>query len=245
MSIAEKLKTIAENEQKVYEAGYEKGKSEGGADSYYDTFWDSYQDNGNRTDYLSAFSGKGWNDNTFVPKYKMQPVNADRMFGWSNISSIECGEGKAIDFVNSTTLQDCFRSMANLTEVGDINGANITTMNICFQECHKLVKIGTITVNEKTTLTNVFHYCYSLTTVKFKGTIGKTINLAYSELLSKESIISTINALSDNTSDLSVDFSRTAVNNAFETSVGAADGSTSDEWKNLIATKPNWTIALG
>lgn len=30
MSIAEKLQTIAENEQKVYNAGYEKGKSEGG-----------------------------------------------------------------------------------------------------------------------------------------------------------------------------------------------------------------------
>lgn len=32
MSIAEKLQTIAENEQKVYDAGYEKGKAEGGFD---------------------------------------------------------------------------------------------------------------------------------------------------------------------------------------------------------------------
>lgn len=242
MSIAEKLQTIAENVPKVYNAGYEKGKSEGGTDTHYDTFWDSYQDNGNRTDYFHAFSGQGWNDETFNPKYPMKPVNAESMFGWSGISKIECGEGKAIDFVNCTNLYDCFRSMANLTEVGDINGANITSMNICFQDCRKLVKIGTITVNEKTTFTNIFNLCISLTTVKFKGTIGKKIDLGYSALLSKESIVSTINALSDNTSDLSVSFSHTAVNNAFETSVGAADGIASEEWKNLIATKPNWTI---
>ena len=30
MSIAEKLAQIAENEQRVYDAGYEKGKAEGG-----------------------------------------------------------------------------------------------------------------------------------------------------------------------------------------------------------------------
>lgn len=34
MSIAEKLTTIAENQQKVYGAGYEKGKAEGGGGSY-------------------------------------------------------------------------------------------------------------------------------------------------------------------------------------------------------------------
>ena len=32
MSIAEKLQTIAENEQKVFDAGYEKGKAESGVD---------------------------------------------------------------------------------------------------------------------------------------------------------------------------------------------------------------------
>lgn len=245
MSIAEKILRAKTDYDAVYESGYEKGKSVGGTDTHYDTFWDSYQDNGKRTDYLNAFSGQGWNDETFNPKYPMKPVNAESMFGWSGISKIECGEGKAIDFVNSTTLYDCFRSMANLTEVGDINGVNITAMNICFQDCRKLVKIGTITVNEKTTFTNTFNYCSSLTTVKFKGTIGKKLDLGFSFFLSKESIISTINALSDNTADLSISFSRTAVNNAFETSVGVADGSTSDEWKNLIATKPNWTIALG
>lgn len=32
-------------------------------------FWDEYQQNGKRTDYYCAFSGPGWNENNFKPKY--------------------------------------------------------------------------------------------------------------------------------------------------------------------------------
>ena len=39
MSIAEKLITIAENEERVYESGKKAA---------YDRFWDVYQQNGNR-----------------------------------------------------------------------------------------------------------------------------------------------------------------------------------------------------
>ncbi|MBD8948202.1 MAG: hypothetical protein EGR97_12935 [Clostridiales bacterium] len=63
MSIADKLKRIAENEQAVFDAGK---KSE------YDTFWDSYQENGNKISYRLAFFGSGWNDTTFRPKYPMK-----------------------------------------------------------------------------------------------------------------------------------------------------------------------------
>ena len=59
MTIAEKLQTIAENEQKVYEAGV---KSE------YDRFWDIMQANGTRTNYARAFYGEGWRTETFLPK---------------------------------------------------------------------------------------------------------------------------------------------------------------------------------
>lgn len=62
MSIAEKLTTIAENEQKVYEAGK---KSE------YDRFWDIYQDEGNPMRYYATFSGAGWTDENFKPKYNI------------------------------------------------------------------------------------------------------------------------------------------------------------------------------
>ena len=62
--------------------------------------------------------------------------------------------------------------------------------------------------------------------------------------LSKESILSVFNALSDTITGMTLTLKLLAVNTAFETSEGAADGSTSEEWNTLIATKSNWTISL-
>ena len=81
--------------------------------------------------------------------------------------------------------------------------------------------------------------------IGFEGTIGKGgLDLHWSTKLNKESLTSIINALSSDTTGLSITLSLTAVNNAFETSEGAADGSTSTEWINLIGDKSNWSISL-
>ena len=71
MSIAEKLQTIAENEQKVFDAGV---KSE------HDRFWDAYQQSGKRTVYEYAFAGEVWDEKMFKPKYNMIPTGAYMMF---------------------------------------------------------------------------------------------------------------------------------------------------------------------
>lgn len=44
MSVAEKLTTIAENQQRVYDAGYAKGQAEGGGGSYDEGYEDGKQD---------------------------------------------------------------------------------------------------------------------------------------------------------------------------------------------------------
>jgi hypothetical protein len=41
-----------------------------------------------------------------------------------------------------------------------------------------------------------------------------------------------------------VTFSLVAINTAFETASGVADGSASQEWLELSNTKSNWTISL-
>lgn len=60
MSIAEKLTTIAENQQKVYEAGKE---------AEYNAFWDVYQKNNGVVNGTYMFGGYGWNDKVYNPKY--------------------------------------------------------------------------------------------------------------------------------------------------------------------------------
>ena len=93
-------------------------------------------------------------------------------------------------------------------------------------------------------LSGIFEYCYALKFVKFKGTIRTKISFNRSEWLEKECILNVFSCLSDETSGLSATFHERAVNRAFKTSEGVADGSTSAEWMALVASKPNWTIAL-
>jgi hypothetical protein len=78
-----------------------------------------------------------------------------------------------------------------------------------------------------------------------EGVIGcDYFDVSPAKSLDKESITSIIDALSPATSGLTVTLSEAAVQKAFETSPGAADGVDTVEWVELYDTKPNWTIAL-
>lgn len=71
MSIAEKLVTATQNQQKVFDAGK---KAE------YDRFWDKFQDYGNRVQYSYAFSYDGWTDEIYNPKYAIRPTMCNGLF---------------------------------------------------------------------------------------------------------------------------------------------------------------------
>ena len=114
-----------------------------------------------------------------------------------------------------------------------------------FSSCSVLTSIPQIDVSNGTNFSHMFNGCGALVNLTMTGTIkANGLYLTPCNKLSKASITSVINALSDTTNTLKVQLSKTAVNNAFETSSGVADGSTSEEWTTLIATKANWTIAL-
>ena len=120
-----------------------------------------------------------------------------------------------------------------------------TNFGYMFSQCTNLTTIPQLDTSKGTNFTYMFNSCSKLTNLTMTGTIkANGMDLQHSTKLSKASIISVINALSDTTNALKVQLSKTAVNNAFETSGGVADGSTSEEWTTLIATKANWTIAL-
>ena len=95
-----------------------------------------------------------------------------------------------------------------------------------------------------TSLGNVFRLCYALREVRCKGTIQASIELFHSRDISKESVLNIFSCLSDDSVNLLAKFSRTAIDKLFETSEGAKDGSSSAEWLALVATKPNWNIAV-
>ena len=90
----------------------------------------------------------------------------------------------------------------------------------------------------------MFSVCYELREVRFKGALIYDLSLKYSTKLSKDSILSLMACLSAEASGKTLTLSQTAVDAAFETSSGAADGSTSAEWLALVEAHSNWTISL-
>lgn len=223
MSIAEKLTTIAENVQRVYDAGFEngveKGKEEAAGENadFYDQFWDVYQDNGTRTDYQNAFSYGGWRNAAFKPKYPLTNItNALSMFARCRLTRITV----------PLDLSKC------------------TNCSFMFNNAMSLQKITSITFSSSSVNgSNMFASCGSLVDITVNGVIPFDIVFGGCPL-SKDSILSVFNALSTDATGKTCTFKKSAVNSAFETSEGANDGSTSDEWTALVATKTNWTIAL-
>lgn len=245
MSIADKLTTIAENEQKVYDAGK---KAE------YDKFWDNYQMNGDRKIYSCAFgamtmttggSGDAWTDDIFYPKYDITSSSTDNMFCRSKITNIkqrliDCG----VSWIDtSTTLYYTF-SYANTSHIPDLSNTAKTNIEHAFRNNSRLVSIDGVRVASNCVYSYAFLNCTALEHVIFYGTIGNTLTLQYSTKLDKESITSIVSILSTTVSGKTLTLSKTAVNNAFETAEGLADGTTSTEWAALIEGKSKWTISL-
>lgn len=250
MSISEKLQTIAENEQKVYDSGMTKG-IEQGKKAEYDAFWDSYQDYGNRTDYRRAFNLKWWGDKNFYPKYDMFIKGAPNDgFAESTITNLkkrleECGV--ILDFSGATAFSYVFNS-SKITDIGVVNTTGAPSLGSLFNSAYSLKNIDALILKKdgsQAFSNDPFRMCQELENITIEGVIGQNgLNLQWSTKLSKASIESVINCLSTTTSGLSVTLSKAAVNKAFETSVGANNGATSTEWTTLIGTRSNWTISL-
>ena len=113
-----------------------------------------------------------------------------------------------------------------------------------FNGCTKLVSAGAIRLGGITSVPRAFQGCAALQQVEIVGVIGVT-GLSFGDcvVLSKASIESVINALSTTTSNLTITFSKVAVNNAF--GIDVDDESTyTAEWNALRGSKSNWNFSF-
>ena len=201
MSIAEKLQTVAQNQQRVYDAGRQ---------AEYDAFWDVFQNKGEPTNYYYKFSYVGWNDENFNPKYPIICSNATT-------------PGMALFYYN----KEITDTKVPITVLG-------SSAQAIFCGSQALVTIRELTLNEKANLASSFNECYALKNLTIAGVIGTSVDLHWSPL-TKSSIESVFAVLSDTTTGTTATFKKTAVDSAF----------TKDDWEGLVASKTNWTIALG
>jgi hypothetical protein len=241
MSIAEKLITIAENEQRVYEKGKQDQNKQ---------FFDNLITQKNAQYYTHAFSF--WVADMFYPTKDITPkASCQYMFYFFGEMDLverlkECGVkldfSNVTDNANHDRLYNTF-AFSKITRIGEINVSN-TSLSCTFYDCKNLKTIDKVIVSEITRFNSDWFGCTALENITFEGTIAYGLAFAQSTKLTKSSIENIFSCLSDTTSSKTLTLSKTAVNNAFETASGMADGSTSEEWLNLVATKPNWTISL-
>ncbi len=235
MSIADKLDVVAETLPKVLIAGK---KSE------YDAFWDNHPTAKGIINGTNMFSGRGWNDITFKPKYDIKPSYGYMLFKGCGITDLvervkECGV--TCDLSICTNFYYAFCDTA-LTHLGDIyiDKDSFTTATSptgsMFAHSYYLHTINKIIVNDKGTTkfsSDMFSSTHMLANVTFEGVIGKSINFEWCPL-TRESITNIVEHLSPSVSEQTVTFKNSAKEAAF----------TDDEWQDLISTKPNWTFSL-
>lgn len=246
-----KLVTIAENMHKLYDAGKQ---------AEHDAFWDAYQNKGNYEDtsFTSErmFSFARWTDANFYPKYDVKAYAGNNYNAYyflantriSNLSQRLRDCGVVLDLSKGQNCNEAFAWSSELTHIPTVSLVSATLIRYIFAGCPKLVEIEKLILPTDRlfdAIDNCFNNDVALQSITIEGTIMQNgFDWKWSTKLNKPSITSIVNALSTTTSGLTVTLSKTAVGNAFATSAGAADGSTSAEWTALKNTRTNWTIAL-
>ena len=190
MSIAEKLTTIAENEQKVYDAGKQ---------AEHDRHWNYVPYEGFL---ISIFSGPAWNDETFRPRPGViKPTYCGNMFTRCFITDLkgrleECGT--TIDFSKATTIGPLVEG-STITRLPEIDTRSCSTLgNFLYNS--NLVSVDKIIMKEEGNQhisTLGFKLSKSLTHCIFEGKLG-SCSLDFSDCpLNIESLKSIISCLRD------------------------------------------------
>lgn len=225
MSIAEKLTTVAQNQQRVYDAGK---KAE------YDRFWDGYQAGGARKNYKNAFAGAGWTVETFKPKHDMSPSAGYMMFADSQIAGdlveIMDGLGVTLDLTKLDTLTYMFQN-SRFTRVGPVRVSGPSAVTAMFDGCSDLVTIDRFIMDNANRYSSTFNGCTALANITIDGVIGQSGWTFSACPLTYDSLMSILGALEAKESG------------AYTLTLGAENLAKLTDAEKAMATQKGWTLA--
>lgn len=166
----------------VYHKGYAVGKAEGELVQGTDKFWDDYQSSGSRVDYNYGFSGAGWTNSLFKPKYDIKPTKANSIFYESQITDLKGlleDLGITLDFSNCTAFT-YITNGSKITRLGTIDTRKTSTLDYLLYGSINLTSVDKIILRDtgaqSFTSTYSFGRCTKLSEIRFDGVIGKSIN---------------------------------------------------------------------
>lgn len=216
MNIADKLTTIAENQQMVYSAGKVVGINQ-----EKQTFWDNYLYKGYLETFYGVFAGGGWNSKTFYPMCKIKPVTAKKMFWYfgqmPNTDDVDLVQrleecGVTLDFSKCTDFTNAF-GYSRISRVGKVDTRSCEDLTKIFANSN-LATIDLLVLNSsyKTwmdyqTFGNAFQNCEKLQNITIKGCINYHFDIQWSTELTYESLISILEALRDNSGPTDITWS--------------------------------------
>ena len=219
-----------------------------GGKSWYDEFWDNIQDYGKLKDYTYAF-GTGWNGQNFKPKYDFKIKSMYGMFyhfgSYTRDGIIHNGfdfkgclekAGVKLDMSQTIGVTQAFM-YCKIAHLPPLDFRNVISLSSVFRESYTTSVEITLRGDGTNTFDANCFWAEKLESLTVNGVIGNTVTFNKCTKLSKASIENIISCLSSTASGMILTLSTTAVNNAF-------GGSTREEWLNLVAPKPNWTISL-
>lgn len=226
MSIAEKLTTIAENQQKVYDAGKE---------AEWSALWDAIQRGGDvSNEVIGLFCGPSWNDETFKPKYNIVTKGAVQyLFRDCKITDLKGileSRGLVLDTSAGTNFYATFQG-STITRIPTIDAHKATMLSQTFFNCPNLISIDKLILSASITYSGTFYNCRELVNLTIEGTIGTNFEIDDSPLLTHDSLMSIINCLETKTSG------------TFTCSLGATNLAKLTNAEKAIATGKGWTLA--
>ena len=218
MSIADKLQTIAENEQKVFEAGKDAENRR-----YWEKFWSGNM-NSNTGNYILtyAFCGGGWNAETFskiiYPPENIKVVGStggrnvftrfNRNYNY-NTPPIDLSEFcRKVDFSTMTSAYEIFYNARAVNIIIDLGCCTDITRAFSCDNGGTIDNITLKITSICTVLTNAFTNNVDLKDIRFTedSEIINSVSFAQSYRLTDESIQSIINALGTVTTSKKITF---------------------------------------
>ena len=175
MSIEDKLTSIAENQEKVFEAGKAQDRSD---------FWDTYQDYGRQLNYKHMFANFFWTEERIKQyKYPLCPngvqINGYMMFADNNnivdLTKVLWRDKENVLYFSGA--QYAFRNCSNLQRVGKMRCRNY--IQNTFETCPMLAVIDELTIDSSSGI-SAFAAVPNLTYIKWagEGCIGVDIDLS-------------------------------------------------------------------